>query len=90
MSDRHTKGLFKENMPLFEMVTDLDRCLKNAIREMTEDEYLSRRLEIEDIKSMICHATEKQHLDGCKNIISDLLLRLLAERRNMKNIIFSL
>ena len=90
MSDRHTKGLFKENMPLFEMVYDLDNCLKNAIREMTEDEYRSRRLEIEDIRAMISFATKTQHLHGCKNRISDMLLRLLAERRNVKNTIFSL
>jgi len=85
-----TKGLFKELHPLFTEIKRLDRSLQMTTSELTSEELVENRREIEDIKSMITHSTKMDHLNICKNRISDLLLKVLAERRNMKNIIFSL
>ena len=90
MNIAQTKGLFKELNPLFLEIRQLDLSLQRTSAELTEDELLKHRLEIEVIKAMICQSTKMVHLGHCKNRISDLLLKVVAERRDVKNIIFSL
>lgn len=85
-----TKGLFKELQPMFLEIKGLERSLRLVTADLTEEELTEWRGEIESIKSMITYSTKMDHLGHCKNRISDLLLKVLAERRNMKNIIFSL
>ncbi len=85
-----TKGLSKELNPFFSGIRSLDRSLKRTITEFTEEELVENRHEIEDISSMISNSTKWDHLSFCKNRISDMLLRVIAKRRDMKNIIFSL
>jgi len=88
--DAQTKGLFKELNPLFMGIRSLDLSLQRATAELTKEELVRYSREIEDIRSIISNSTKMDHLGHCKNIISDLLLHTLADRRNMKNIIFSL
>lgn len=85
-----TKGLLKELHPLFVEIKQIDRSLQMATSELTKEELVENRWEIENIKADITNSTKMDHLGHCKNRISDLLLRVLAELRNMKNIIFSL
>lgn len=63
-----TKGLFKELNPMFLEIKQLDRSLQQASAELTEEELVKYRLEIEDIKAMITY----------------LLLKILAERLGIK------
>jgi hypothetical protein len=89
-SSPHTKGLWKEMNPLFIEIRLIGDKLQNATREFTKEELEQHHWEIEDIQSMATRCTKMDHIHYCKNRISDLLLRVLAERRNVKNIIYSL